>query len=163
MTGSIESNPDSAQLSIRQKSQARRLALQALFQADAQGNDFFTEGVADFMAQSTDDISVRLLAIRMANQAWDYRKISDDWISRLMTQWSLSRVAAVDRSILWLGLWELTSGTDTPPKVVLDEAINMAKEYSTAESSKFINGVLGAAHNQHAANQAHARPQKISE
>ncbi len=163
MTYDVESRPDLSPINIRQKSQARRLALQALFQADAQGDDFFTMGLADFMAQSTDDITVRLLAIHMANKAWEYRKISDDWITRLMTQWSLSRVAAVDRSILWLGLWELTSGTDTPPKVVLNEAINMAREFSTAESSKFINGVLGAAFTQHSANLAQARPNKSSE
>jgi N utilization substance protein B len=163
MTQFNKFNSESAPVSIHQKSEARRLALQALFQADAQGDDFFTAGLADFMAQSTNDISVRLLAIRMANHAWEYRKISDDWITRLMTQWSLPRVAAVDRSILWLGLWELTAGTDTPPKVVLDEAVNMAKEFSTADSSKFINGILGAAYNQHMANLADARPQKIPE
>lgn len=133
----------------RQKAQARRLALQALYQADAQGDDFLDGGLIDFVTQSTTDISVRLLAISMAKHAWRYRSISDDWISRLMNQWSLSRLAAVDRSILRLGIWELTAGTDTPPRVALDEAINMAREFSTAESSKFINGVLDAAYKQH--------------
>ena len=165
MTNSLDSTLDTSSLTIPQRSHARRLALQALFQVDAQGDDFLSVGLAEFIAQSTNDISVRLRAIYMANQAWDYRKVSDEWISRLMREWSLSRIAAVDRAVLRLGLWEMTGERSTPPKIVLDEAINMAGEYSTAESSKFVNGVLGAAYTEFAANTsaAESRPEHTSE
>ncbi|MGC8559630.1 MAG: transcription antitermination factor NusB [Phycisphaerae bacterium] len=165
MTNSLDSTPDISALTIPQRSHARRLALQALFQVDAQGDDFLSAGLAEFIVQSTNDISVRLRAIHMANNAWDYRKVADEWISRLMKEWSLSRIAAVDRAVLRLGLWEMTSERSTPPRIVLDEAINMAGEYSTAESSKFVNGVLGAAYAEFAANitAAESRPDNTSE
>ena len=63
---------------------------------------------------------------------------------RAAPQWPIRRLAAVDRAVLRLAIWELTS-SDTPPKVVIDEAIELAKEYSTELSSGFVNGVLDAA------------------
>lgn len=156
MTHSLETTPDAYSLSILQRAQARRLALQALFQVDAQGDDFLTSGLSEFMAQSTTDISVRLRAIDMANHAWQYRAVADEWASRLMKDWSLSRMAAVDRAIVRLALWEMTGERQTPPRIVLDEAISMATEFSTAESSKFVNGILGAAYVEYNANTAAA-------
>jgi N utilization substance protein B len=76
-----------------------------------------------------------------AHKAWEYRKQSDAWIERLAPQWPPRRQPSVDRNLLRLALWELT-GRDTPPKVVVDEAIELAKQYSTEGSPAFINGVL---------------------
>jgi N utilization substance protein B len=63
-------------------------------------------------------------------------------IARLATNWDLGRIAAIDLIILRMALTQLRQMTDIPVKVVLNEAIELAKEYSTAESSAFINGIL---------------------
>lgn len=130
---------------FEQQTQARKLALQALFQADVQGGDFVALLLPEFFAGETADIDVREIATSMVLGAWDYRETADQWITGLSPRWSISRMPAVDRNILRLGTWELTHCPEVPPKVVLDEAINLAKEFSTQESASFINGVLDAA------------------
>ena len=131
------------------RSASRRIALQAIYQAEVQGDTFIAQMLPTFISQATDDNDVRQLATLMACGAWDYRNDADQWASRLIPRWTITRLAAVDRNILRLALWELTHQPQTPGKVVLDEAINMANEYSTQDSSAFINGVLDAAMKQH--------------
>ena len=131
------------------RSASRRIALQAIYQAEVQGDTFIAQMLPTFISQATDDNDVRQLATLMACGAWDYRNDADEWAGRLIPRWTITRLAAVDRNILRLALWELTHQPQTPGKVVLDEAINMAKEYSTEDSSAFINGVLDAALKQH--------------
>lgn len=87
----------------------------------------------------------RRAGLQMADDAWSARETSDAWIARLAPQWPPRRQPGVDRSILRLAVWELTAAP-TPPKVVLDEAIEMAKSFSTEQSPAFINGVLDAVH-----------------
>jgi transcription antitermination factor NusB len=132
-------------------SEARRIALQALYQAEVQGSDFILSMLPQFVAQQTEDNSTREMASAMSIGAWDYRATADEWVSRLMPHWSLSRLATVDRNVIRLALWELAQRPQTPPKVVLDEAINMAREFSTQDSASFINGVLDAALKEHLA------------
>jgi N utilization substance protein B len=84
----------------------------------------------------------------MAAGAWEGREISDRWVERLAPQWPPRRQPGVDRAILRLAIWELTS-SDTPPKVVIDEAIELAKSYSTENSPAFVNGVLDAVLKEH--------------
>ncbi|UCD63347.1 MAG: transcription antitermination factor NusB [Candidatus Zixiibacteriota bacterium] len=67
---------------------------------------------------------------------------ADEHISRLAQNWVLERIAAIDRSILRMAIIELTYIPDTPVKVVINEAIELAKRFSTVESSKFVNGIL---------------------
>jgi N utilization substance protein B len=87
------------------------------------------------------DDSTRQLGLRMAGDAWNARDIADAWIERLAPQWPPKRQPGVDRSILRLAVWELTA-SDTPPKVVIDSAIELAKSFSTEQSPAFVNGVL---------------------
>jgi transcription antitermination factor NusB len=131
------------------RSASRRIALQAIYQAEVQGDSFMAQMLPTFINQTTDDNDVRQVSTLMACGAWDYRNDADAWAGRLIPHWTLTRLAAVDRNILRLALWELTHQPQTPGKVVLDEAINMAKEFSTEDSSSFINGVLDAALKQH--------------
>ena len=69
----------------------------------------------------------------------------DEIIKRHLQHWRLERMAAVDRNILRLAVYEMIS-TDTPPAVVIDEALELARRFSTDESVQFVNGVLDAAH-----------------
>ena len=130
------------------KRKARELAMQVLFLWDAHGSND-TEMALHALAgdaDATDD--TRRAALAMAEGAWGQRAASDQWVERLAPQWPPRRQPPVDRNILRLGVWELTNA-DTPPKVVLDEAIELAKIYSTENSPAFVNGVLDAVLKEH--------------
>jgi len=90
--------------------------------------------------QKIDD-ETRRMGLKMAADAWNARQTADEWIERLAPQWPPKRQPGVDRSILRLGVWELTA-SQTPPKVVIDSAIELAKSFSTEQSPAFVNGVL---------------------
>jgi N utilization substance protein B len=121
---------------------SRELAMQILFLWDAQGQ--MAEALAEqVVADGTDDPTTGQRALHMANSAWAMRQTIDPWLERLAPQWPPRRQPGVDRNILRLAVWELTSA-DTPPKVVIDEAIELAKAFSTEHSPAFVNGVLDA-------------------
>ena len=124
------------------KRKIRELAMQVLFLWDNNGLsdiDLARQVVTD----GSDDSSVRTRALEWSSAAWDQREISDTRILRLAPQWPIQRQPAVDRNLIRLAVWEM-SNQDTPPKVVLDEAIELAKQFSTEQSAAFINGVLDA-------------------
>ena len=98
--------------------------------------------------EGTDDEEIRRSALQMAAGTWDQREMIDQRVERVAPQWPPRRQPAVDRNLIRLAVWELTN-TDTPPKVVLDEAIEMAKKFSTEQSPSFINGVLDAVLKEH--------------
>ena len=98
-----------------------------------------------FAEEHLDDADARHLALTSAAGAWEQRAATDAWVERIAPQWPTRRQPAVDRSLLRMAVWELTS-TATPPKVVIDEAIELAKEYSTEQSAAFINAVLDSIH-----------------
>lgn len=91
----------------------------------------------------SDDYEVRRQAIQWATAAWEQRQLTDTRVERLAPQWPVRRQPGVDRALLRLATWELTRG-ETPPKVVIDEAIELAKQFSTEQSAAFVNGVLDA-------------------
>jgi len=134
-----------------ERTQARRIALQGLYQLDVQGEDFLISGLLDFVNETSDDPAVRELGYFMAKSAWAFHATADAWFGRLAEKWPVYRMATVDRNILRLATWELINYPQTPPKVVLDEAINLAKEFSTADSASFINGLLDAILKEHLA------------
>lgn len=84
----------------------------------------------DFIAAIVEGVS--------ANQ-----KELDEIIQPVAPDWPLSQIARVDRSILRIGVYELTYGTSVPAKVVINEAVELAKSFGADNSSKFVNGVLG--------------------
>jgi len=114
--------------------------MQTLFLWDAAGSPE-AEVAGQLVTDGTDDHDVRRDALAMANGTWGQREQIDAWVERLAPQWPPRRQPGVDRSLIRLAVWELTN-TDTPPKVVIDEAIELAKEFSTENSPAFVNGVL---------------------
>lgn len=78
---------------------------------------------------------------RLAHETWAHIEEIDASLDAQATDWRVARMPAVDRAILRLGVYELRY-TDTPVAVVLAEAVNLANAYSTAQSGRFINGVL---------------------
>ena len=74
-----------------------------------------------------------------------HRAALDALIGKLAPAWPVTQIAIIDRNILRLALLELTGATQTPPKVAINEAVDLAKIYGSDNSSRFINGVLGSA------------------
>ena len=68
----------------------------------------------------------------------------DDTLSRLSKEWKVSRMAGIDRSVLRLAVYELRSGADVTPGIVINEAVELAKRFGTDDSGRFVNGVLGS-------------------
>ncbi len=137
----------------RRRSAARALALQGLCAYEAVGSDFDAqlheliddpEIHADLGLESPLHPEVRRFAQALARGAWQHRDELDERLSRASEHWSLSRMTPVDRNILRLGLYELLYHPDTPPQVVLNEAVELAKRFGDANSPAFVNGVLDA-------------------
>jgi transcription antitermination protein NusB len=80
---------------------------------------------------------------RLARDTWAHVGEIDDALDAASTEWRVGRMPAVDRAILRLAVYELRY-TETPVGVILSEAVDLAKEYSTADSGRFVNGVLAA-------------------
>jgi len=116
--------------------------MQILFLWDTQ-QERLAESADRVAADATEDEETRRQAMEMAEGTWAQRETIDAWIERLAPQWPPRRQPAVDRSLIRLAVWELTQ-TVTPPKVVIDEAIELAKQFSTEQSGAFVNGVLDA-------------------
>ena len=130
---------------------ARELALNVLYQADSSGVPF-DEALATALEFS--DLSgiesrdperadqAREYAKQLASGAREHRDELDRAIAELAEGWPLDRQPAVDRNILRLAIYEIKYVDSVPPIVAVDEAVELAKRYSTEESGKFVNGVL---------------------
>ena len=122
---------------------ARRLALQGLCALDVQGEKALG-GVLAFLRDSRERLSTVAEAEKMLQAAFAARTESDRLLAGESRHWDVARMSLVDRNILRLALWELRAGR-TRKKVIMAEAIRLAKEFATAESARFVNGVLDAA------------------
>jgi transcription antitermination factor NusB len=87
---------------------------------------------------------VRQLARQWARAAWENIAVCDELILGSSLKWQVARLSQVDRSILRLSVYQLKFCLDIPPKVVINEAIELAKKYSTEAAPSFVNGVLDA-------------------
>jgi N utilization substance protein B len=126
---------------IDRRSRARELAMQALCQLDVQGGDILP-WLGRFFREETHDAMTIQLAEDWARGAWQNQEACDERIGSSAAQWKLSRMSQVDRSILRLSVYQLQFCPDIPGKVIVNEAIELAKKYSTEQSPRFVNGVL---------------------
>lgn len=117
--------------------------MQALCQLDVQGDSLLAT-LRPFFLENSDDPMTLQLAEKWALGAWEYVRACDDLIAQAAMRWKLSRLSHVDRAILRLSVYQLRYCPDIPFKVVLNEAIEISKKYSTEQSPRFINGVLDA-------------------
>lgn len=135
---------------------ARELALQALFAFDFghHGVDAVVRELRRLAAEPpsddaelaslvrTDDAEAIAFAERLVRGVAEHQEAIDQLLSECSTNWKLPRMAIVDRNILRMAAFELRHIAEVPPKVTLNEAIEIAKRYGTADSSAFINGIL---------------------
>ena len=123
--------------------EARELVLRILFQIDV-GKQPVEQVVEGALEQSILEGGYRVFAEEVARGAWEHRLEIDARLKDLTPDWSPERQPAVDRNILRMTTYEILYRKDTPVAAVINEAIELAKKYSTAESGRFVNGVLGA-------------------
>lgn len=151
---------------LRRRTRAREIAMQALFQFDLRGPEYASESgssVADVCrtemfagaevnedglpnthdrALNTGEREVIDFATRLVDGTLKNRDNIDQQLQAVTRNWDLRRMAIVDRNVLRMAVFELTHCADVPPKVAINEAIEVGKKYSTANSGGFVNGIL---------------------
>jgi N utilization substance protein B len=122
--------------------QARELALQVLYELDVRGEPEAGPVLDELRRRPGVDEQVRAFADALIRGTKANQPKIDELIGRFAERWDLDRMAVVDRNILRAGIFELLWTHEVPPKVVINEALDIARKYSTEESTRFINGLL---------------------
>lgn len=129
--GSEESEP-----LLGTRRQARELALSLLYEADTK-----SAAPADVLAEFPIDPDP--FAADLVAGVGEHQAEVDDLIRRFAKDWTIDRMPVVDRNLLRIGIYELLQRPDVPTAVVISEAVELARRYSTEESGRFVNGMLG--------------------
>ncbi len=128
----------------------RIVALQTLYEQDFRaecGDDSFDlDSVLDRNIQRySETIEDKAFIVALVNGVSKRGEELDGVLQPIAPEWPLAQIARIDRIVLRIGLYELTHEKDVPPKVVINEAVELAKAFGSENSSKFVNGVLGTA------------------
>ena len=132
---------------MRKRTKAREFALQVLYQLDIT-HDTWESALENFWSsQAQEEIAdeVKHFAADLVKGTTEKLGEIDAMIARYATNWQIERMAVVDRNILRMGCFELMYREDIPPKVSINEGVDLAKLYSGAESGKFVNAILDKA------------------
>ena len=130
-----------------QRHLARAIALQALFMWDFNGEDsqnlqfYIDYAIREFAAPGAVDC---FFVQRLAQQIAARKQELDSHINHYAKEWPVERLTIIDRTILRLALFEMLYEKDIPVKVAINEAVELAKDFSGSSSQKFVSGVLGA-------------------
>ena len=126
-------------LATQPRRRAREVALMLLFALDMGGHspEDVLAGIGVYALSEENQAFVTSLV----KGAWDAREDLDAQIGRYAREWALERLAAVDRAVLRLALYEMRT-TQTPTNIIMNEAIELVKKFSTEESGSFVNGIL---------------------
>ena len=125
---------------------AREVALQFLYALDVNAAADPAPHHSEFWARHPVDAETRTFADGLVRGSKQHQEKIDHVIAQFTEHWGLDRMAVVDRNLLRMAVYELLWQTDVPPKVAINEAIEIAKKFGTRESSRFINGVLDRIH-----------------
>ncbi|WJL95574.1 transcription antitermination factor NusB [Microbacterium sp. ET2] len=127
------------------RTKARKRALDILFQADVRGEDLGVILAAEAKRAASEPARETswLYAREIVDGIIDQRDDIDEQITTFAKDWSLARMPAVDRALLRIGAWEILYNDAVPAAVAIDEAVELAKEFSTDDSGAFVHGVLG--------------------
>jgi len=126
---------------MKKRTRARELALQFLYQVDLRGRDLLPEAQGWFRSEEPDRSS-REFALQLVEGVLEHQTEIDQVIREVATNWEIGRMAVIDRNVLRMATFELYHGRDIPPKVAINEAIELGKRYSGQNSGAFINGIL---------------------
>lgn len=125
---------------MARRSKAREVALQMLYQQDV-NPDVDAQTVRRMINDQLRDETLQRFAWQLFAGVMESRALLDHRIESTAENWTLSRMAPTDRNVLRLGAFELLF-TETPHGVIIDESIELAKRFGTAQSSQFVNGIL---------------------
>jgi transcription antitermination factor NusB len=142
---------------VKKRSRGRELALQLLYQLDLRGEEVLGEAEA-FLREEETDREARAFALRLARGTWEHLAELNTEIQAVALNWEVNRMAVIDRNVLRMATFELLHCPDIPPKVAINEAIELGKRYSTQNSGAFINGILDKIKSRHAEAQRAASP-----
>jgi N utilization substance protein B len=126
---------------MTRRSRGREVALQILFQDDLNPGHSPARADAFLHGRLRNDPGLVSFCRELLAGVRQNRSQIDATLESVAANWSLSRMSATDRNILRLGAFELLH-SETPPRVVINEAVELAKRYGTAQSSQFVNGIL---------------------
>ena len=127
-------------MSTSRRTRAREVAMQMLYQRDL-NPDASIDLVHSMIAEELREPPLQEFAWSLFSGVVEWRTQIDQHLEELAANWQLSRMAPTDRNILRLGAYELLH-TETPHRVVIDEAIEMAKKFGSVQSFQFVNGIL---------------------
>lgn len=134
---------------MRKRTLARDAALKILYQAEITKREVEPTAAKFWAYEETEepvDREVREFTHRIIVGVEKEREKIDGKISSYATNWQLKRMAVIDRNVLRIGVFELLYASDIPPKVTINEAVELAKRYGDLDSSKFVNGILDKIH-----------------
>lgn len=127
---------------MRKRTQSREYALQVLYQMEVNPEPL-DEALENFWQAHRDSpADVRDYTRRLVEGCHAHQIDIDQLLSQYTQNWQIHRMAIVDRNILRLGAFEIVYCEDVPPKVAINEAVNIAKKFSQEDSGKFVNGIL---------------------
>lgn len=125
---------------MTRRSRAREVVLQMLFQQDLNA-DVPAQTVLEQMQERLEDETLSRFAWGLFAGVLEFRTALDARLEAIAANWSVKRMAPTDRNVLRLGAYELMH-TDTPARVVVDEALELAKKFGSNNSAQFVNGIL---------------------
>lgn len=128
---------------MKPRTRARSIALQALYETDLVGHPIGT-AIEHRLEEASLEERLVLFAGSIARGVWPMKDELDAFIAEHAPEWPLNQVAIVDRNILRIALWEFAVKNETPIKVAINEAVELAKTFGSDSSPRFINGVLGS-------------------
>lgn len=127
---------------MKTRRQARIVALQTLFEVDAVSHPA-ARALAERLAETPLPEDGEVFARQLVTGVLEHRPALDHLIADIATDWPLEQMAIVDRNILRIAMFEITVGGQTPVKVAINEAVELAKLFGSDSSRRFVNGVLG--------------------
>jgi len=152
---------------LRRRTKAREIALQSLYQLELLG----AKTLGDFRFFCKDaasgDREILEFCMALVEGTWTRREELDREVEAVLEHWAMNRIATIDKCVLRMGAYEIMFAPDVPPKVAINEAIEIAKKYSTGGSGDFVNGILDKIFSKHSrqnetppADHADAEPQR---
>jgi N utilization substance protein B len=128
---------------------ARSIAMQSLFEWDFRGNPTaaLPAIVEHNLAEFAPGLAETEFTKKLVNGVIDNLQAIDELVAKYAPSWPIGQITIVDRNILRIGMFELKLSSDVPPKVAINEAIELAKSFGGPSSGKFVNGVLGSIYN----------------
>ena len=128
---------------MKVRTQARIVALQALFEVDCVGHD--PQVVLEYRLEESDLPSAgRAFVHMLVEGVLERMKALDELIAKYAPEWPVDQMAIIDRNILRIAIYEIATSENTPIKVAINEAVELAKVFGSGSSRRFVNGVLGS-------------------